>query len=707
MDSVKVLRKLGVSRTESDLSLRPFQSWLLTFTLEIIGFLVNGLPLSTGWGLDFLLGGAIAFAALRLLSPMQIVLAASLGAARTIWLWDHPWAWLIWTIEAAVVGTLSKRASPIRHDVLFWICAGTPLVWLTYGGALGMQDESLLLVILKHGINGAINVTLGELAYTALLFGLRQRLPGRLPPISLDSAILASMISVSAIPAVIWLSYEAPYRESWIHTLTETQLTKSYQEIERRLAQWRDKQVSLLAATANNPSLTVPTDFALIQIMRKSGQWLRPTQSRPGNLPLGPLPLTPIGEAKLLAIQPNAKNTKLALVIPAPSLGEGHYAAGILQSGVLPLIMATAQDNPGYEGAFLVAPSGEIAAQTDNITDPWLLDAAARAKPDGQTVEAPAPRQFGTSPMTVRLEGFFVTAHPSNIFPGWKVVLLSQVRAQILAERQQQVRVMALITGLILVLTLIATMLANGSRRLLERMAQSLTDLAVQGGEREEIQRALVSELREIAAGISIARSQMQEQRQALIANRRRLDVIIEHRGLVIYTVDLTNPERPDLKFLMGDVGTLVGYEEGDVSARDWFVRNVHPDDLAEPPLLTAPLVPGQAVTGEYRLRHKNGNYVWVHDCLVADEEYQNGDGTPNKDAVGFLIDISDRKRAAEKLVQASKMESLGRMAAGVAHELNQPLNFIGLAAQNLHKRFSAGPVDPVYATEKIERILA
>ncbi|QJB56802.1 PAS domain S-box protein [Pseudodesulfovibrio sp. zrk46] len=50
------------------------------------------------------------------------------------------------------------------------------------------------------------------------------------------------------------------------------------------------------------------------------------------------------------------------------------------------------------------------------------------------------------------------------------------------------------------------------------------------------------------------------------------------------------------------------------------------------------------------------------------------------------VTDISERIRSDEQLVQASKMATLGEMATGVAHELNQPLAVLQMAA-NLFKR--------------------
>ena len=43
--------------------------------------------------------------------------------------------------------------------------------------------------------------------------------------------------------------------------------------------------------------------------------------------------------------------------------------------------------------------------------------------------------------------------------------------------------------------------------------------------------------------------------------------------------------------------------------------------------------------------------------------------------------DITERKLAQEQLVQTSKLALLGEMAASMAHELNQPLNIIRMAA--------------------------
>jgi signal transduction histidine kinase len=65
----------------------------------------------------------------------------------------------------------------------------------------------------------------------------------------------------------------------------------------------------------------------------------------------------------------------------------------------------------------------------------------------------------------------------------------------------------------------------------------------------------------------------------------------------------------------------------------------------------------------------------------------------------------SERKVAAAQIIQTSKLATLGEMATSVAHELNQPLNVIRMAAGNSRRKISKGTADPEYLNDRLERI--
>ncbi len=46
--------------------------------------------------------------------------------------------------------------------------------------------------------------------------------------------------------------------------------------------------------------------------------------------------------------------------------------------------------------------------------------------------------------------------------------------------------------------------------------------------------------------------------------------------------------------------------------------------------------------------------------------------------AIGIIRDITERKNLETQLLQAQKLESIGQLAAGIAHEINTPLQFVG-----------------------------
>ncbi|MBV7567780.1 ATP-binding protein [Pseudomonas sp. PDM27] len=67
--------------------------------------------------------------------------------------------------------------------------------------------------------------------------------------------------------------------------------------------------------------------------------------------------------------------------------------------------------------------------------------------------------------------------------------------------------------------------------------------------------------------------------------------------------------------------------------------------------------------------------------------------------------DNTEVRRSQQQLTQSAKMATLGEMATGLAHELNQPLNVMRMAIVNVLKRLNNGDVQVDYLIDKLTRI--
>ncbi len=108
-------------------------------------------------------------------------------------------------------------------------------------------------------------------------------------------------------------------------------------------------------------------------------------------------------------------------------------------------------------------------------------------------------------------------------------------------------------------------------------------------------------------------------------------------------------------------------------------------------------LASGEEYHIEYRVRRPDGTLRWIEDrsYLVGDRH-----GAPGR-AVGVAVDLTQRHRLEGQLLHAQKMEAMGLLAGGVAHDFNNILTVVIGFAQML---LDDEPLSP-RATERLTQI--
>ncbi|OYW07319.1 MAG: hypothetical protein B7Z53_06465 [Rhodospirillales bacterium 12-71-4] len=81
----------------------------------------------------------------------------------------------------------------------------------------------------------------------------------------------------------------------------------------------------------------------------------------------------------------------------------------------------------------------------------------------------------------------------------------------------------------------------------------------------------------------------------------------------------------------------------------------------------------------EFRLRRADGGWIWVRDSMRVVDRLPDG----GVEIIGYMADITEQRQMQARLQSAGRLTTLGEMATGLAHELNQPLAVMSLAADN------------------------
>ena len=179
-------------------------------------------------------------------------------------------------------------------------------------------------------------------------------------------------------------------------------------------------------------------------------------------------------------------------------------------------------------------------------------------------------------------------------------------------------------------------------------------------------------------------------------ADLRLRERVIEGMSQGLLIADATRPDRPVIYVNRG-FERITGYAAAEMLGRNPRVLQGPETDPASAQKIKAALAAGEPTSVEILNYRKDGTTYW-NQLSITPIRDENGRLTH---FVGLQSDITGRRRLEDQLRQSQKMEAVGTLAGGVAHDFNNMLMVVNGYSEQVARRLA--PDDPLRA--KVEEI--
>ena len=164
--------------------------------------------------------------------------------------------------------------------------------------------------------------------------------------------------------------------------------------------------------------------------------------------------------------------------------------------------------------------------------------------------------------------------------------------------------------------------------------------------------------------------AQVQERTAQLEAGHERFRTLVENTHAVPWEMDLRTRT---LSYIAPQAEQVLGIEPDSMIGTQGIWMRVHREDRAAFLSALESVACGGPIGDdgvEYRMTNGGGKTLYVRSFFSRID----GDDFLLR---GMTIDVTNQKLLELELRQAQKLESVGRLAAGVAHEINTPVQFV------------------------------
>ncbi len=184
-----------------------------------------------------------------------------------------------------------------------------------------------------------------------------------------------------------------------------------------------------------------------------------------------------------------------------------------------------------------------------------------------------------------------------------------------------------------------------------------------------EIERKAKAEQELLDANLRANAERLRVEQELRLAEQRQA-AIIQSLPIILYLEPLEcEPRWP--AFVSGDLQAMTGYSYDQIAANPniWADR-LHEEDRERVLAALRTRRETGTLSVEYRWQCADGGWKHFHDQSVL---LKDGEGRPVEFA-GTLTDMTDRRSLEGQLLQARKMDAIGKLTGGIAHDFNNLL---------------------------------
>jgi two-component system NtrC family sensor kinase len=178
---------------------------------------------------------------------------------------------------------------------------------------------------------------------------------------------------------------------------------------------------------------------------------------------------------------------------------------------------------------------------------------------------------------------------------------------------------------------------------------------------------------------------------------RDYLSKLLDHANAPIMVIGRDG----EVTFLNRAFSTITGFRRDDILGKDWLSLLPEAERRRLLPVYISALRGDPSTNVEVRLPRRDGSFaqVAVNTASIL---------SPDGDVEGVIYifrDVTELRELEEQVIHAEKLATLGQLAAGVVHELNNPLTSIAVYGDFLLKKAGRNGGEPG-DVEKLRRIV-